>query len=54
MYSTVSAPDRKSDVFIAIDFEDRNKVAPKLAVNLPITTQQARNVLHKFCSTKSQ
>ena len=51
MYSVVSAPDRKCDVFVATEFEDRSKVAPKLAVNLPITPQQARNIILKFCST---
>lgn len=37
MYSKISAPDRRSDVFIATDFEDRNSVSPKLSVDLDIT-----------------
>ena len=37
MYTKINAPDRRSDVFIATDFEDRNSVSPKLSIDLDIT-----------------
>jgi hypothetical protein len=49
MYSEVLVSDRKSEAFVAVQFNDTRKVEPSLIVDLPLTSAQALKLINKFC-----